>query len=229
MALKDFSKVEHLTRQMDLIPMEVLGEEITIIGAGAVGSFCCLSLAKMGFQNITVYDFDNVDTVNLNSQFYPRSAVGEQKVQALFELVADFTGIEITAKDEAYEGQAHTGIVISALDSMAGRRLILDSHRSSLGTKAIIDPRMGGEYAHMYTVRPWNKGDLTMYEHTLYSDEDAVQEKCTAKATMYTVNLITGLVCKAVKDVLTDYPRWTKSVQWDIKQNAIMMNLRKVD
>ena len=62
---------EHLIRQFDLIPEDVLGEPITIIGVGAIGSWTTLALAKMGFQNLTVFDDDKVSIENMNSQFYP--------------------------------------------------------------------------------------------------------------------------------------------------------------
>ena len=32
-------KHDHLTRQLDIIPLETLGQQVTIIGCGAIGSF----------------------------------------------------------------------------------------------------------------------------------------------------------------------------------------------
>ena len=60
----------HLTRQLDVIPVEILDEPINIIGAGAVGSFTALTLAKMGFAQIAVWDDDVVSEENLNAQFF---------------------------------------------------------------------------------------------------------------------------------------------------------------
>lgn len=212
---------EHLTRQLDLIPIDVLGERITIIGAGAIGSWTTLALAKMGFEDLTVFDFDKVDTVNLNSQFFPRAAVGRPKVEVLAELTREFTGVSINACNSKYEQGQFPGIVISAVDSMAVRSLVWENHvnRAPL-TRAIIDPRMGAEQALLYVVKPMDEKDQASYTKSLYSDESAVQERCTAKATIYTANLLSGLVCKAVKDLLTR-PDYLRTAQWDIAGNEL--------
>jgi hypothetical protein len=217
---------EHLTRQLDLIPMEVLGEPITIIGAGAIGSWTCLALAKMGFGNLTVWDFDKVDAVNLNSQFYRTKDVGYYKCGALEELVHDYTGVRI-GRQGRYDFGAFPGIVISAVDSMEVRKRIWDNHKDrSPGTRLIIDPRMGAETALLYAMNPMDRGDQASYEKTLYSDSEAVQERCTAKATIYTANMLSGLVCKTVKDVLTR-PDYLRVAEWNIGQNAFQGFARK--
>jgi molybdopterin/thiamine biosynthesis adenylyltransferase len=212
---------EHLTRQMDIIPMDILGEPITVIGAGAIGSWVVLSLAKMGFSNITVFDHDKVDTVNLNSQFYPQNAVGELKARALLEMVGHFTGVNINAKAERYERGTFPGIVIAAVDSMEVRATIWTNHVGKAPfTKAIIDPRMGAEDALLYVMNPMDAKDQASYPKSLYTNDDAVQERCTAKATIYTANLLAGLVVKAVKDRLTR-PDYLRVAMWNIGQNEL--------
>jgi molybdopterin/thiamine biosynthesis adenylyltransferase len=124
---------EQLTRQLDIIPVDVLGEPITIIGAGAIGSFTALSLVKMGFGNIRVFDFDTVDVVNLNSQFYRFKDIGKLKVRALADLIHEFTDVRIEAIGKPYTGGVFAGIVISAVDSMQIRKLIWDEHVKSPG------------------------------------------------------------------------------------------------
>jgi molybdopterin/thiamine biosynthesis adenylyltransferase len=212
---------EHLTRQLDLVPIDKLGTPITIIGAGAIGSWTTLALAKMGFGSIKVFDFDKVDTVNLNSQFYPFDSVGQYKVAALSKLVKEFTQVEITPIALRVPESHFPGIVICAVDSMSVRRQVWETHKgTSPWTKAIIDPRMGAESALLYVMNPMDSKDHKAYEKTLYSDTEAVHEPCTAKATIYTANLLAGLVCKAVKDLITtdDYLR---TAQWDIKGNQL--------
>lgn len=206
----------HLLRAIELIPSNILDTPITVIGAGAIGSFSVLSLAKMGFNNITVFDFDKVDAVNLGSQFYRFEDVGKQKVLALQDLVKSFTGIEIKAKDERYETGLFEGIVICAVDSMSARKKIMENHAlQSFATRFIIDPRMSAEFAAMHCYEPLDYSQVERYKKTLVSDEDAVQERCTAKATMYTVGMISGLVARTVRDFLCSKD-WKRSVQWAI-------------
>lgn len=209
----------HLTRQMDIIPLSALGEQITIIGAGAIGGWTTLSLAKMGFGRITVFDHDEVGIENMNAQLYRFQDIGMPKVFALAGLIEDFTGVRINAIQGRYEKGVFPGIVISAVDSMEARKVIWQNHAGQAATtKAVIDPRMGAETALLYTMSPTSLQDCTEYPNSLYSDDQAVQERCTAKATVYTAGMIAGLVCKAVKNIVTGNP-YPRTVQWSIKHN----------
>ena len=211
---------EHLTRQLDILPIKCLDKSITIIGAGAIGSFTALSLAKMGFEDITVYDFDKIEIENMNCQFYRRSDVGKLKVEALADLVESFTDVKINAINQLFEGDPLNGIVISAVDSMSARQMIWDGQKQSAGVDILIDPRMGAETAMLYCMNPHDADDRFSYEKTLYSDDEAVQERCTAKSTTYTALLLSGLVAKAVKDIVTDSP-YPRIVNWSILHNAL--------
>jgi molybdopterin/thiamine biosynthesis adenylyltransferase len=212
----------HLTRQLELIPTDVLGEPITIIGAGAIGSFVALTLAKMGFEDITVYDDDTIEVENMNCQFFRFSDIGKNKANALNELVKDFTGVDISFYPSRYEGDRQLkGIVISAVDSMKARKMIWDAHKDfALGTKLIIDPRMGAEDALCYAMNPMSEKDCASYEKTLYTDEAAVHERCTAKSTMYTALALASHVAKIVKDFLcTDDQNYARVMEWSIRNN----------
>lgn len=214
--------MEHLTRQLDLIPMKALDQKITIIGAGAIGSFTALSLSKMGFYDIEVWDFDEVSIENMNCQWYRFGDIGKPKVDALKQLVFDFTKITITPKQERYVDQPLSGILITAVDSMAARKLIWERIKAgNYGVSWLIDPRMAAEYALSFVINPWDEKDRDTYEKVLYSDEAAVQERCTAKATMYTSTMIAGYVAKHVKDIVTggDYARVT---HWNIATNSLI-------
>ena len=40
-AAKASFEAQHLTRQLDLVPLHILDTPITVIGAGAIGSWTC--------------------------------------------------------------------------------------------------------------------------------------------------------------------------------------------
>jgi len=216
-------KNEHLTRQLDIIPMEALSKSITVIGTGAVGSLLILALAKMGYTKIVAYDDDVVSVENMNSQFYRFSDIGKPKVEALMRLVHDFTGVEIVIHKGRYTGgKLTTDIVILAVDNMATRKLLWDQHAGqTVNVKFIIDPRMGAESALLYVMNPMDATDRESYSKSLYTDESAVHERCTEKATMYTACLLSGLVAKAVKDVTTT-KAYLRTAQWNIKDNQLL-------
>ncbi len=81
-------------RQLDVLDVPRLARTpITVIGAGAVGSFTVLALAKCGAECITVYDDDTVESHNLPNQWYRLTDLGRPKVEALRELVREMTGV----------------------------------------------------------------------------------------------------------------------------------------
>lgn len=219
-------KEVRLMRQLDIIPMYALDIPITVIGAGAVGSHVVKALAQMGFDDITVFDDDVVSEENLNSQGYPVDALTEPKVMALANIVEAYTGEKgiLDVRPERYDGGVFEGIVISAVDNMATRKLIWENHAGkALKTLAIIDPRMGAEFALLYVMNPMKPTDQITYTKTLHTDEEGVPEPCTAKATIYTAMLLAGLVCKAVKDVAMGL-NYTRSVVWNICANDCEIN-----
>ena len=212
-------KPEYITRHLDLVSEKQLSTNITVVGAGAIGSFTVLALAKMGFYNITVVDFDTVEPENIGAQFFPTSAIGKYKAEALQQMVFDFTGIKINAVNQkvADMEQFPCDMIISAVDNMAVRKMIYDTAYA----RYIIDPRMAAEYATMNVVDLSVKSMRDSYEKTLFSDNEAVQERCTAKTTIYTVLLIAGQIVKAVKDV-TSEQEFIKSLDWNISKNAML-------
>lgn len=209
----------NLTRQSDIIPETILGQPIKVIGAGAVGSCAIMALTKIGFRDIEVWDDDKVSPENIPNQFFREEDIGVSKVIALQKIIKSFTGTTIKANDKRYENGLLSGIVISAVDSMSVRKNIwMQQKEKSIGCKAIIDPRMGAEVALCYVTNPMSLSDVESYRKTLYTDDEAVQEACTAKATMYTALMLGGLVAKAVKDICVNGSTF-KTVEWSIRDN----------
>lgn len=216
-------KIDTLIRQFDIIPMEVLNTSVTVIGCGAIGSHTAKALAQMGFENLLLIDDDVVEAENLNAQGFALSHLGKPKVECLAQIIEEYTGHKVRAERRLYEKGIFPGIVISAVDNMITRRAIWDSHEGrAMETLAVIDPRMGSEQALLYTMNPMSPEDMKTYPKTLYTDDEALREPCTRKATIYTALLLSGMVCKALKDVLTkDTARFPRIVTWSIRDNEM--------
>lgn len=215
-----YNVMQSLTRQLDLIPVDKLEQNITIIGAGAIGSWVALSLAKMGFGAIEVYDDDVVSVENLASQFYPHTGINEKKVVVLDKMIEDFTGFSINTKTERFTNQFTKGIIIAAVDCMTARKQIWEAAKSNKCT-AYIDPRMGAETMHLYIMDATNVKDIESYEKTLYSNEDAEHERCTAKTTMYCANVLAGLVVAGVKNVVCK-EKYTRILTFDLRNHGYL-------
>lgn len=174
----------------------------------------------MGVTRLTVYDHDVVSIENMSNQFFRFMDIGKNKAHALASLIKDFTGVTIkenTRKFEEKDVQSTSGILIVAVDSMEARQWIANEvKRIGFGVRLVIDPRMGAEHYTQYTMNVFNEKDAETYKKTMYSDSEAVQERCTAKSTVYTATLAAGLITKTLKNYILDedYPR---SIQWDIK------------
>lgn len=222
--MQSLDRNEFLTRQSDIISnAELKAYPITIIGAGAIGGWVALSLVKMGIHDITVWDHDTVDVANMNCQFYRVNDIGRPKVEALSDLIQDFCGVTIKVHNKKYTDESIVGICISAVDNMKTRK---DIYTNSPMASYIVDPRMGSEDALMYIIKPNDPSDRSSYNNVLYSDENAVQERCTSKATIYTANLLAGHVVKGVKDIITNsrYPRITN---WCVKTSHLITYYNK--
>lgn len=62
---------------------KVRSVRVGIAGAGGLGSNCALNLVRVGFNKLTVVDFDKIDSTNLDRQFFFLDQVGMNKVDAL--------------------------------------------------------------------------------------------------------------------------------------------------
>jgi hypothetical protein len=190
----------NLLRQTDILSTSKLEKaSVSLIGAGAIGSFTALSLTKMGLQKLDVWDEDGVTDHNLPNQFFRITDIRQFKVFALQNTIREFNGVTISPRVSFYKSERLQPIVIVATDSMSSRRLVWNQFKKQKQCKWFIDARMGAELCKVYLI---TKKDTKFYEETLHSDEKAVQLKCTAKAIIYNVLMASCLVCRAVKAVI---------------------------
>lgn len=197
-------------RQMDLVDQEALDIPMAVIGCGGIGSLTALALAKMGCHNLTVYDDDTIEPHNLPNQVYRVKDTSKKKVDAISEILYDYTGAEIAARPHRVDGQKLQGIVICGVDTMTDRiRIWLDSIKLNPAVALYIDARMGGEVSRIYSVRPVDPFQIQSYEATLYSDTEADPLPCTGRTIIYNTFTIAGIITSQVKRFLMGepYPR----------------------
>jgi hypothetical protein len=190
-------------RQLDLFSPEKFGDkQVHIVGCGATGSWTALLLAKMGVQNIHLWDFDEVEAHNLPNQIFRLKDVGCPKVTALAEIIEESTGIKPTPHNEAVTGENQLkGIVFLLVDSMSVRQDIWKGAiKFKLGVDLMIETRMAIDNGRIYAIIPSRPGDIKLWESTLYSDEESEESPCTNRAISPTVSFIASLaVWKLIK------------------------------
>lgn len=183
-------------RQLDVFDPSKCNISVTIIGAGSLGSWIALFLAKSGVKNITVYDKDMVDTHNPPNQVYGLADNGKLKVEALKERILRDCGIEITTINEFVSGETKLkpGIVYMCTDTMFSRKEIWEHVvKYNIDIPLFVETRLGAEIGKIYTINPLDPGHINKYEQTLYSDEEAEESPCTYRSIITVVTTIAAL------------------------------------
>jgi len=194
-----------LMRQSDIIDYtKIPNKDVTVIGLGGIGSPLVYSLIKMGIPGscITGYDHDHVDEVNLNSQFYRHTDVGQSKATALARAMLQMENQSFHAINDMYVDQPVSNIAVMAVDSIEARRKIFRNVRRMNDVNLIIDARMGAEFTEIYSLPTKDRGLLGRYTKTLHHADEVVREPCTRKAIVYTTISTSGFIANLIKKFL---------------------------
>ena len=213
-------------RQADLISEEKLKDlHVCIFGCGGIGSHTALALARMGVGKLTLIDPDEVDTHNVSSQGFDIDDVGTLKVEATaykcFKAVRMFPKV-IAAFVHEDTTIPTADVYILAVDSMKSRKEIFNAIRNQVRFATVINAGMGAEYLAVDTYHGNTAETYELFNKGFYTDEEAKQERCTAKATIYTTLLVSGFICKVIKDVLQN-DKFVKRMVYDIANNMPVM------
>lgn len=201
------------------------GNKITIIGVGATGSWLALMLAKIGVKDITVYDFDTVEEHNIANQAFSMKDIGRPKVDALKDLIMENTGIEIKAINEKFTNQRLFGYVFLMVDSMKERKRIWEE-AIKFKTQIIhlIEPRMGISLGRIYNINPTNIKQISKYEETFYSDDNAEVSACGTSLTVVSTSVVIAGWC--LRQLINHYGKkvnLSNEILIDVEWNNIII------
>ena len=165
-------------------------------GSGGIGSWLTVLLARAGFLPV-IYDFDTIEEHNMGGQLFPKRLIGKTKVEALVEIVKDFTDTEITANNEMYtkESMSHH-YVFSAFDNMKARKDMFEAWKAYVeewksdggsDTPVFIDGRLTMEQLQIFCVTP---DKISEYEAHLFDDSEVPDAPCTLKQTSHSAAMI---------------------------------------
>lgn len=236
-------------RQLGIIsPRELEQAEVTLIGAGGIGSPTALALAKMGIPKLTVYDPDTIEEHNLPNQMYPVaipelqgfkdsnigyqyvSTIGMSKVYVLRDVVEHYGELRLRIEHGKYESQPLSGIVISGVDSMQARQVIWEGVKNhSEFVDLYLDARMGAEVGVVYAVNPKDAEQSKHYEtNFLFDDAEALELPCTARSIIYNTLMIASLIARQVKAQLKgQYVPF--EIVFDMANLVLMVTQEQVD
>jgi sulfur carrier protein ThiS adenylyltransferase len=125
---------------------------VGIAGAGGLGSNCAVALARCGVGTLVITDFDIIEELNLNRQYYFTDQIGLMKTVALKENIAHinpevFVIIHQMKLDRTNITEIFSGcnIIVEALDSSAMKEILIETVQIKMpGIPLIIGSGMAG-------------------------------------------------------------------------------------
>ena len=127
---------------------------IAVFGLGGVGGTALEALARTGFKNFILIDFDKVDPSNLNRQIlYTESDIGRTKVDAArdrIHAINDFANIStFSMKAQDFDFNQKIDFIVDAIDDVEGKLFIVKKAQElnipsimSLGMANRFDPSL---------------------------------------------------------------------------------------
>lgn len=134
----------------------------------------------MGVPALDVWDDDEVSEHNPPMSLYRPKDFMRPKVDALREIVREFSGLKIGVHHEKYEGQAPLkGAVVVCVDSMDARQKIWKSVRMNPDVDILIDTRTAEKLLWVFAVCPCDPDDVAYYDHHVsYGTREAEPHWC---------------------------------------------------
>jgi molybdopterin/thiamine biosynthesis adenylyltransferase len=171
-------------------------EDVIIGGSGGIGSWLAFLLARANFE-IHLFDFDTVEERNMAGQFFQKSQIGQNKINAVKQNILNFSDSNINVYNRAIDKNSMYSIpyVFSAFDNMKARKDLFNCWKRSyngLNHPIFIDGRLEMEQLQIFCVTP-ETADLYESEH-LFNDSEVEAESCTARQTTHTATLIASLM-----------------------------------
>lgn len=122
---------EELHRSVGLIE-RMRSSPVAICGAGALGANITESLARSGFESLTVIDRDRIEERNLSTQPYQRGDIGQWKGKILANTLYRAVGVRV----EVHARELTSSNVAKLL---AGATLVVDTFDNSPSRRAVAE------------------------------------------------------------------------------------------
>lgn len=167
------------------------GQEVTIGGAGGIGSWLCVLIARIGCK-IRLFEMDTIDHTNMGGQLYPIKSVGKTKAETIHTVVKDFAAGKVKLLGELQDTSTVTPITFSAFDNMAARKVMFEKWTQLENKQVFIDGRMLVESGQVFVVLPGEQEEV--YSLFLFDDAEIEDQPCSFKATSHSGAMIASLM-----------------------------------
>lgn len=143
----------NLNKSQDYFDPDNIDKPCHIIGCGAIGSCTAELLARAGITDITLWDFDTVESHNMSNQLFYEKHVGTLKTEALSELLIDINPLlKNTLKlEKKWEDDHLEGYIFLCVDNIDVRRDFVNFEFKSMDISFVTDMRMGLVDGQLYS------------------------------------------------------------------------------
>ena len=126
-------------------------DRIHIIGCGSVGSTIAELLARYGFTQFVLYDFDTVSSHNIVNQMFFNEQIETPKVDAVEEVLKAINpDVRVLKMRKGWTGQNLSGYVFLCLDNIELRKEICEANFYNENITGVFDVRTGLTNAQAY-------------------------------------------------------------------------------
>lgn len=221
--------VNSLRHESIFSPSDFGDRRVDVIGVGATGSRIAFDLAKLGVEQLHVWDDDIVEEHNIANQIYGEDHIGLTKVEALHDIILNNTDTGIVIHKEKYNNQnGFAEIVFLLTDTMSSRKQIWDDHlKMNPDVKLLIETRMDADQGIIHTLSPCEIKHIERWEKTLYNgkklvkDSEAEASQCGGRTSIgATASLISGFA-------IWQFMKWFSSKEsFDDVENILIFGTR---
>lgn len=209
---------------------EIQKARIIVAGIGGIGSNVAFQLARMVPANLTLYDDDNVEMVNMAGQLYSYNDIGKYKVNAMADMIYNYTSMkQVLAVQNKFTLDKEPGdIMICGFDNMVARRVFFKAWLNHISNKSVeerakclyLDGRLSMDTLQVLCIRGDDQYNIDRYKREfLFTDYEADATVCSMKQTTYLacmigsliVNLFTNFIANSQNPIIPyDLPFFTE-------------------
>ncbi len=179
-------------------------QDVTIAGLGGIGSYVVFMLSRLDVNTMTLYDPDIVERVNLSGQLYNSDQIGDYKVDAAANMIANYSNYySFVAKHEKLdENSMISKVTICGFDNMKARKdafrnwtnFVARLPEEERGECLFIDGRLAAEELQVFCIKGDDTDGERRYEPYLFSDSQAAPTVCSYKQTTFMANMIGSII-----------------------------------
>lgn len=166
-----------LSKSREFFNPDTCTDVINLIGCGSVGSTVAELLARFGFTNVKLFDFDTVEEHNLANQMFTTKNLYKPKVEGVYDRWVEINpeaAKTIKLYGEGWDGQKLSGYIFLCVDNIELRRRIVEENKYNMNIKAMFDFRTALTDAQHYAADWQKQNDIAAMLDTMdFTHEEA--------------------------------------------------------